>query len=78
VSWRIEPMEPAPDERGSLAPEFTLAVATVAAVLVLVVGAVAVMARLYPIVTHKFANVGQGALGTFQAGEMAAVEGAGH
>ena len=27
---------------------------------------------LYPIVTHKFANVGKGALGLFQAGEAAA------
>jgi len=30
---------------------------------------------LYPIVTHKFANVGKGALGLFQAGEVAAVAG---
>ena len=29
-------------------------------------------AGLYPIVTHKFANVGKGALGLFQAGEVAA------
>jgi nitrite reductase (NO-forming) len=28
-------------------------------------------AGLYPIVTHKFANVGKGALGLFQAGEVA-------
>jgi nitrite reductase (NO-forming) len=34
-------------------------------------------AGLYPIVTHKFANVGKGALGLFQAGEVAA-EGGGH
>jgi nitrite reductase (NO-forming) len=34
-------------------------------------------AGLYPIVTHKFANVGKGALGLFQAGEVAAT-GAGH
>src|SRR5690606_1684723 len=27
---------------------------------------------LYPIVTHKFSNVGKGALGLFQAGEVAA------
>jgi nitrite reductase (NO-forming) len=34
---------------------------------------------LYPIVTHKFANVGKGALGLFQAGEAAAGAGdAGH
>lgn len=32
-------------------------------------------AGLYPIVTHKFANVGKGALGLFQAGEVAAVAG---
>ena len=32
---------------------------------------------LYPIVTHKFSNVGKGALGLFQAGEVA-VAGAGH
>jgi nitrite reductase (NO-forming) len=32
---------------------------------------------LYPIVTHKFANVGKGALGLFQAGEVAAT-GGGH
>jgi nitrite reductase (NO-forming) len=31
----------------------------------------------YPIVTHKFANVGKGALGLFQAGEVAAA-GGGH
>lgn len=34
-------------------------------------------AGLYPIVTHKFANVGKGALGLFQAGEVAAA-GGGH
>jgi nitrite reductase (NO-forming) len=34
-------------------------------------------AGLYPIVTHKFANVGKGALGLFQAGEVEAA-GAGH
>jgi nitrite reductase (NO-forming) len=33
---------------------------------------------LYPIVTHKFANVGKGALGLFQAGEVAATGGAAH
>lgn len=34
---------------------------------------------LYPIVTHKFANVGKGALGIFQAGDGGpAAEGAGH
>jgi nitrite reductase (NO-forming) len=33
---------------------------------------------LYPIVTHKFANVGKGALGLFQAGEVAGVAAAGH
>ena len=33
-------------------------------------------AGLYPIVTHKFSNVGKGALGLFQAGEVAAVPGA--
>ena len=27
-------------------------------------------AGLYPIVTHKFSNVGKGALGLFQAGEV--------
>jgi nitrite reductase (NO-forming) len=32
---------------------------------------------LYPIVTHKFANVGKGALGLFQAGEVKA-SGGGH
>jgi nitrite reductase (NO-forming) len=32
---------------------------------------------LYPIVTHKFANVAKGALGLFQAGEVKAT-GAGH
>jgi nitrite reductase (NO-forming) len=35
-------------------------------------------AGLYPMVTHKFANVGKGALGMFQAGEVDAAEGAGH
>ncbi len=35
-------------------------------------------AGLYPIVTHKFANVGKGALGLFQAGEVAAAPGSGH
>jgi len=34
-------------------------------------------AGLYPIVTHKFSNVGKGALGLFQAGEVAAA-GGGH
>jgi len=34
-------------------------------------------AGLYPIVTHKFANVGKGALGLFQAGEVAPA-GGGH
>ena len=29
-------------------------------------------AGLYPIVTHKFANVGKGALGIFQGGDAAA------
>ena len=32
---------------------------------------------LYPIVTHKFANVAKGALGLFQAGDVRAT-GAGH
>jgi hypothetical protein len=32
-------------------------------------------AGLYPIVTHKFANVGKGALGLFQAGDVEAVDG---
>jgi nitrite reductase (NO-forming) len=32
-------------------------------------------AGLYPIVTHKFANVGKGALGLFQAGEVEATRG---
>jgi nitrite reductase (NO-forming) len=32
---------------------------------------------LYPIVTHKFSNVGKGALGLFQAGDVAST-GAGH
>jgi len=35
-------------------------------------------AGLYPIVTHKFANVGKGALGLFQAGEVAATTTGGH
>ncbi|OAI43690.1 hypothetical protein AYO38_10500 [bacterium SCGC AG-212-C10] len=35
-------------------------------------------AGLYPIVTHKFANVGKGALGLFQAGEVASTTAAGH
>ncbi|MGQ0434095.1 MAG: multicopper oxidase domain-containing protein [Microthrixaceae bacterium] len=35
-------------------------------------------AGLYPIVTHKFANVGKGALGLFQAGEVAPAGGAAH
>jgi nitrite reductase (NO-forming) len=30
---------------------------------------------LYPIVTHKFANVGKGALGLFQAGDVAPTAG---
>ena len=34
-------------------------------------------AGLYPIVTHKFANVGKGALGLFQAGDVETA-GAGH
>jgi nitrite reductase (NO-forming) len=33
---------------------------------------------LYPIVTHKFANVAKGALGLFQAGEVKDTGGAGH
>jgi nitrite reductase (NO-forming) len=33
---------------------------------------------LYPIVTHKFANVGKGALGLFQAGDVQAAPAAGH
>jgi nitrite reductase (NO-forming) len=33
---------------------------------------------LYPIVTHKFANVGKGALGLFQAGEVKPAGGAAH
>lgn len=32
----------------------------------------------YPIVTHKFANAGKGALGLFQAGDVELPEGAGH
>ncbi len=35
-------------------------------------------AGLYPIVTHKFSNVGKGALGLFQAGEVEMPEGAAH
>ncbi len=35
-------------------------------------------AGLYPIVTHKFANVGKGALGLFQAGEVEPAPGASH
>ena len=35
-------------------------------------------AGLYPIVTHKFANVAKGALGLFQAGEVEAAAGGGH
>jgi nitrite reductase (NO-forming) len=35
-------------------------------------------AGMYPMVTHKFANVGKGALGMFQAGDVEPVEGAGH
>jgi nitrite reductase (NO-forming) len=33
---------------------------------------------LYPVVTHKFADVGKGALGVFQAGEIATTGAAGH
>jgi nitrite reductase (NO-forming) len=33
---------------------------------------------LYPFVTHKFASASKGALGMFQAGEVAATEGAAH
>ena len=33
---------------------------------------------LYPIVTHKFANVGKGALGLFQAGDVPPTPMAGH
>jgi nitrite reductase (NO-forming) len=33
---------------------------------------------LYPIVTQKFSNVGKGALGLFQAGEVDAGEPGGH
>ena len=33
---------------------------------------------LYPIVTHKFSNVGKGALGLFQSGEVDMPEGAAH
>ncbi|MGH9231999.1 MAG: multicopper oxidase domain-containing protein [Acidimicrobiales bacterium] len=35
-------------------------------------------AGLYPIVTHKFANVGKGALGLFQAGEVDTTGAGGH
>ena len=35
-------------------------------------------AGLYPIVTHKFANVGKGALGLFQAGDVEPAPAAGH
>ncbi len=35
-------------------------------------------AGLYPIVTHKFANVGKGALGLFQAGEVTAAPAMSH
>src|SRR5690606_36004929 len=35
-------------------------------------------AGLYPIVTHKFSNVGKGALGLFQAGDVAATGGMAH
>ncbi len=35
-------------------------------------------AGLYPIVTHKFSNVGKGALGLFQAGDVEMPAGAGH
>lgn len=35
-------------------------------------------AGLYPFVTHKFSNVGKGALGIFQAGEVAATDGVAH
>jgi hypothetical protein len=33
---------------------------------------------LYPIVSHKFSNVGKGAFGLFQAGEVTAAGGAAH
>lgn len=33
---------------------------------------------LYPMITHKFSNVGKGALGLFQAGEVTAAPAAGH
>jgi nitrite reductase (NO-forming) len=33
---------------------------------------------LYPIVTHKFSNVGKGALGLFQSGEVDLSDGAAH
>ena len=35
-------------------------------------------AGLYPIVTHKFANVGKGAMGLFQAGNVDASNAPGH
>lgn len=35
-------------------------------------------AGFYPIVTHKFANVGKGAMGLFQAGDVEMPENAGH
>ncbi|MBK9179839.1 MAG: multicopper oxidase domain-containing protein [Acidimicrobiales bacterium] len=35
-------------------------------------------AGLYPVVTHKFSNVGKGALGLFQAGDVEMPAGAGH
>ena len=35
-------------------------------------------AGLYPIVTHKFANPGKGALGLFQAGDEKTTTAAGH
>jgi nitrite reductase (NO-forming) len=36
------------------------------------------VAGLYPIVTHKFSNVGKGALGLFQAGEVTGAPAGGH
>jgi len=36
------------------------------------------VAGLYPIVTHKFSNVGKGALGLFQAGEVRGAPAGGH
>jgi nitrite reductase (NO-forming) len=35
-------------------------------------------AGLYPIVTHKFSNVGKGAMGLFQAGDVDATQAGGH